>query len=69
MNAHSLSWSPHCTRRQNARPLEDLMDRYELIINNNTDYPTRPQSQGISIIDLALTTTSLGPLMLWEVLE
>lgn len=25
---------------KNARPLEDLMDRYELIVSNNTDYLT-----------------------------
>ena len=40
-----------------------------MIVNNNTDYPTRSRSQGISIIDLALTTTSLGPLTLWEIPE
>ncbi len=69
MNAHSPSWNPHCIRRQNSRPLEDLIDKYELIINNNTDYPTRPRSQGISIINLALSTASLGPLTLWEIPE
>ena len=42
MNAHSPSWNPHWVRRQNAVPLEDLIDKYELIVNNNTDYPTRP---------------------------
>ena len=64
MNAHSPSWNPHCVRRQNAGPLEDLIDKFELIVNNNTDYPTRLQSQEISIIDLALITASLGPLIL-----
>ena len=67
MNAHSPSWNPHCPRWQNAGPLEELMDRYELIVYNNTDYPTRPRSQGISIMDLALITASLGPLTLWEI--
>lgn len=59
MNAHSPSWNPHCTRRQNSALLESLIDRYELIINNNTDYPTRPRSQEISVIDLALTRQAL----------
>ena len=40
-----------------------------MIVNNNTDFPTRPRSPGISIIDLALTIASLGPLTLWEILE
>lgn len=69
MNAHSTSWNPHCVRRQNAGPLEELIDKYELIFNNNTDFPTRPQSPRISIIDLALTTAALGPLTLWEIPE
>ncbi len=69
MNAHSISWNPHYVRRQNAGPLEELIDRYELIVNNNTDFPTRPRSSGISIIDLALTTAALGPLTLWEIPE
>ncbi len=69
MNAHSLSWNPHCIQRQNSGPLEDLIDKYELIVNNNTDYPTRPRSQRVSIIDLALSTASLGPLTLWEIPE
>lgn len=66
MNAHSPSWNPHCGKRQNAKPLKHLIDKYKLIVNNNTDYFTCPQSQRISIIDLALTTASLGPLTLWE---
>lgn len=69
MNAHSPNWNPRCTRLQNAGPLEELIDTFELIVNNNTDIPTRPASQGVSIIDLALTTGLLGPLTLWEIPE
>ena len=69
MNAHSTGWNPYCVNRQNAGPLEEHIDKYELIVNNNTDFPTWPQSTGKSIIDLALTTTTLGPLTLWEILE
>ena len=69
INAHSLSWNLYCIRQQNAGPLEDLIDKFELIVNNNTHYPKHFQSQGISIIDLILTTASLGPLILWEIPE
>ena len=69
MIAHSSSWNPHCHRRQNAGPLEELIETYELIVNNDTDFPARPGSQRFSIIDLALTTENLGPLTLWEIVE
>ena len=41
----------------------------ELIINNDTDFPTRPSSRGLSIIDLALTNFELGLLRAWEIPE
>lgn len=69
MNAHSPSWNPHYTKQQNVGLFEELIDKFELIINNNTDFATRPASQGISIIDLALNIGNLGPLILWEILE
>ena len=67
MNAHSPVWNPHCHQRQNAGPLEELIETYELLVNNDTDFPTRPGSQGISIIDLALTSQGLGLLRVWEI--
>ena len=69
INAHSPSWNSHCNRRQNEGPLEELIETYELIVNNSIDLPTWPASQGVSIIDLALTTVELGPLTLWEIPE
>ena len=69
MNAHSSMWNPHCRQRANAGPLEELIESYELIVNNDTDFPTRPSSQGISIIDLALTNPELGLLRVWEIPE
>lgn len=39
------------------------------MVNNDTDFPTRPSSPGISIIDLALTSPDLGPLRVWEIPE
>ncbi len=69
MNAHSPIWNPHCHQKQNAGPLEELIETYKLLVNNNTDFPTRPGSQGRSIIDLALTSPSLGLLRIWEIPE
>ena len=69
MNAHSSMWNPHCRQSINAGPLEELIETYELIINNDTEFPTRPASPGISIIDLALTSPQLGPLRVWEIAE
>ena len=39
------------------------------MVDNDTDFPTRPASRGISIIDLALTSPALGPLRVWEIPE
>lgn len=61
-------WNPHCHTRKNAGPLEELIDNYEFIVNNDPDYATHLSSQGsVSIIDLALTSPSLGPLCIWEI--
>lgn len=65
MNAHSPMWNPNCQTRKNAGPLVELIESYELIINNDPDYATRLASQrGVSIIDLALSSPELGPLYL-----
>ncbi len=62
INAHSTMRNPHCRQPKNAGPLEELIEGFELIVNNDSDFPTRPQSQRISIIDLALTSQELGVL-------
>lgn len=69
INAHSPIWNPHCYRRQNATVLEELIERFGLLINNEPGYATRPSSHIISIIDLALSTAEFGPLTLWEIPE
>lgn len=70
MNAHSPMWNPHCQTEKNAGPLEELIESYELIINNDPDYATRLASQRrVSIIDLAFSSPELGPLCLWEIPE
>ena len=67
VNAHSPIWNSHCRGRKNAKPLEDLIEKFNLLINNESGRTTRPASDGISIIDLALSTAELGPLTLWEI--
>lgn len=62
-------WNPRCHQKQNAGPLEELIETYELLVNNDTDFPTRPASRGVSIIDLALITPDLGLLRVCEIPE
>ena len=69
INAHSPVGNPQCYRRQNASVLEELIDQFGLLITNEPGSSTRPTSQGISVIDLALSTAELGPLTLWEIPE
>ena len=67
-NAHSPIWNPLANIRTNAGPLESLIEEESLYINNEPGVPTRPKATpGISIIDLALTTVSMGPLQAWMV--
>lgn len=68
MNAHSPIWNPYWRQNVNAGPLEKLIENFKLILNN-TNFPTRPSSLGISIINLALTSPALGLLRVWEILE
>lgn len=67
INAHSPLWNPHCQRRQNAAILEDFINQFALIINKKPGRSTRLTSQGVSVIDLALSTMELGLLTLWEI--
>jgi ribonuclease HI len=67
-NAHSALWNPHIRNTINAGPLETLIEEHDLYINNDPDTPTRPKvTPGISIIDLALSSPSLGPLPNWAI--
>ncbi len=60
---------PHCHQKQNASVLEEIIDQYDLLVNNEPGRATRLLSQRISIIDLAFSTVELGPLTLWEIPE
>lgn len=67
-NAHSPLWNPQARVRNNAGPLEGMIDRFDLYVNNDPETPTRPKSTpGVSIIDLSPTTPELGPLPMWYV--
>ena len=67
-NAHSPLWNPHMRAQVNAGPLDDLINKEGLYINNELGVSTRPKrTPGISIIDLALTTVSMGPLETWTI--
>ena len=67
INTNSPICNSHCQIRKNAKPLEDLIEKFDLLINNEPGQTTRPASKEISIIDLALSTTELGFLTLWEI--
>lgn len=36
MNAHSPVWNSHCQRRKIAKPLEDIIEKFDLLINNGS---------------------------------
>lgn len=60
MYAYSNIWNLHCHQKHNASLLEELIETYQLMVNHDTDFPTRPASCGMFIIDLALTSPDLG---------
>jgi hypothetical protein len=55
-------WDPWVAGRQNAGPVERLIERHELIVNNNDCQPTRLRKNCRSIIDLTLSTRKIGAL-------
>lgn len=46
----------------NASALKELVEKYELIFNNDTNFFTSSSNSEISIIDLAFTSLDLGHL-------
>jgi hypothetical protein len=55
--------------RQNAGTTERLIERHELIVNNNDQQATRCGKNCKSIIDLTLSTRGVGALVKWEIDE
>ena len=68
-NARSPAWDPWVVGRQNSKTVERLIERHELIINNNDHQPTRRGKTCKSIIDLTLSTHRVGALAIWEIDE
>lgn len=67
-NARSPLWDPWVEGRHNAGVTEDLIDRHGLTVNND-DQPTRYGRKSRSVIDLTLSTPSLGALQSWDIDE
>jgi hypothetical protein len=68
-NARSPAWDPWVAGRQNAGMVERLIERHELIVNNNDHQATRCGKNCRSIIDLTLSTRKVGALARWEIDE
>lgn len=67
INTYSLIWNSHCRQSMNAGSLEKIIKNYDFIVNNNTDFSTCSSSSGNSIIDLALISSELSFLWVWEI--
>ena len=60
INAYSLIWNLYCQRRKNIKSLEEFIKKFDLFINNISEQITRPASDEVSIINLALSKVKLG---------
>ena len=67
VNTYSPVWNPHYQKRQNTEFLEDFIEKFDLLINNESGWTTRPASAGVFVIDLALSIIELGFLTFWEI--
>ena len=69
-NAHSPIWNPLISGRIKAGLLEQIIENFDLILNNEPGVITRPNSRNNkSIIDLTFTTTAIGLLNSWLIEE
>lgn len=66
-NTHSPYWNPTCEHRQRAQRLENIIDRYGLIVNNDISVATRPKQTKGRSIDLILKTLDLGDFPAWTI--
>lgn len=65
-NANSPEWNLHCGERRDATGLETLIERHELILNNELGKTTGLTHQKTkSIIDLMFNTHRIGVLDSW----
>ena len=68
LNAHSPIWNPRCIDQRNHKPLEQIIEEFDLIINNDDSptYAVERMSETL-IIDLTLSTIPVGLLANWTV--
>lgn len=63
MNAHSPIEKPYCQTRKNVKPFQELIEIYELIVNNDTNYTIHLVSQKKTcFIDFVPSSSELRPL-------
>ncbi len=67
-NAKSPHWDPY-NKPRNARDLEGLIERFDLILNNDTIVFTRVEGGKRSVLDLTFSSPELGPLDSWAIAE
>ncbi|KHN93671.1 Endonuclease/exonuclease/phosphatase [Metarhizium album ARSEF 1941] len=68
-NARSPKWDRWIVGRQNAGTTERLIERHDLIVNNNDHQATRRGKNCKSVIDLTLSSRKVGALTTWEIDE
>jgi hypothetical protein len=68
-NARSPAWDPWVAGRRDAGTTERLIERHELIINNNDHQTIRCGRECRSVIDLTLSTRRIGALATWGIDE
>ena len=62
-------WNLHYNRRHNSLVLEELIDSFWLLINNESRQFTCQTSKRVSDIDSTLTICKHGLLTLWKIPE
>lgn len=60
INAHSLIWNLHCQKKKFAKPLKNLIEKYDLLISFKLERTTKITIKELLIIDLALLMLELG---------
>ena len=66
-NTHSPMWNPVHQPTTRARTLEELLTQFELMTINELGVTTRRSSENMSIIDLTITSPSMGDSMTWNI--
>lgn len=64
MNTHSLLWNLYYKKKINTKSLEELIEKFYLLINNKLDRSTKLINRKVFIIYLVLSTIKLSPLLL-----